>query len=187
MADLRVMMVGDSLAGGMHATTVEQGFSELLLAHLRRRFDRVHALRAQEAGGTIKVVSILAVPAEVDLIVIELGTNDSLHTPPWRFAHQYDELLTMVRESSPEAPLVCLGLWRHAWRAWPYDRSIKRLAQKHGGTFVPLSDLYSMREHRGPAGVVTDTPSRWVRDNMHPNDAGHAAIAERLVSALPPL
>lgn len=176
----RVMFIGDSLAGGYFATTIEQGYAALTRERLRLDYD-LDWVVASKAGGDTKVVSVLDLPSDVDLVIVELGTNDSLHTLPPIFHRQYESLLRRVRETSPAASLVCMGVWRRRWRAWPYDRSIRRLAARFGGVYVGLSDLYADPTTRGPAGVQVENG---ISDNFHPNDEGHARITARLWSAV---
>lgn len=175
------MFLGDSLAAGYFATTRESGFSATVLAELRQVRADLESVTASKAGGTVRVGSVLDLPANVDVAVIELGTNDSLKTDPATFARRYAGLLRRIRAESPDAHLVCLGVWRRTWRAWPYDAVIATAARRNGGEFVRLSDLYRDSRTRGPAGRVVETGTT---DNFHPNDHGHALIALRLLLSL---
>jgi lysophospholipase L1-like esterase len=178
---LRVMILGDSLAGGYYASVVERGFAARVLDSLGRSrpVDRVEV---SHPGGTTRAATYgREVPADLDVVVVELGTNDSLRTPPWRFARTYDALLKRIRDASPEAHMVCLGLWRQTWRASIYDRIIRRSCERHEADFRRLSDIYERSGVRGPA----DVPVQHGRsDTFHPNDHGHQLIAERVMSAL---
>lgn len=174
---MRVMFIGDSLAAGYFATTREMGFAPLVTASLRESAE-VETVTASKAGGNVRVGSVVDLPAAVDVVVVELGTNDSLHTLPHVFARQYGALLDRIRATSPDARVVCVGAWRRAWRAWPYDRAIRNQARRHGGAFLRLSDLYADASTRGPAGRAVENGTT---DDFHPNDFGHQAIAERLL------
>jgi acyl-CoA thioesterase-1 len=177
---VRIMFIGDSLAAGYFATTRAAGFSELTIAALRE-IGQVEPVTASKAGGNVKAGSIVDLPQDVDVVVVELGTNDSLHTLPHTFARQYGGLLRRIRETSPSARLVCLGLWRERWRAWPYDAAIRSQARRHDATFVPLTDTYRDSATRGPAGIAVENGQS---DTFHPNDHGHRAIADRLLASL---
>lgn len=178
---IRALVLGDSLAWGYFASAAENGFRALVVDDLTASLGEIEVSGGAKAGGTTRVVSITDLPPMSGLTVIALGTNDSLRTWPSQFRRQYRALLSRTREASPETALVCVGLWRARWRAWPYDRAIWGEARRAGGSFVPLSDLYADRTLRGPAGQPT-----WLgaADDFHPNDAGHRRIADRVVAAL---
>lgn len=177
----RILFLGDSLTSGYYASLRESSFAALVLERLTERDGEVERVTAAWPGGVTKVATYSDIPGGLDVAVVGLGTNDSLRTAPWVFARQYGDLLSRIRTSSPGAEVVCLGLWRSPWRAWPYDRAIERLAAKRGATYRPLSDLYVDAANRGPAGVPVE---HGVSDDFHPNDRGHAQIAERVSGAL---
>lgn len=175
-----IMFLGDSLSVGYFATTAAEGYDQHVVAHLRESGE-LEAVGASRAGGKAKAGSILGMPTDVDYVIVELGTNDSLHTMPWVYAAQYDDLVKRVRESSPRAVVICVGLWRPTWRAWPYDVAVKRAAARYGATYVRMSDLYAQSDVRGPAGRKVE---KGITDMLHPNDFGHAAIADRVIEAI---
>lgn len=178
---VRAFFIGDSLSGAYYASTGEDGFRKRVLRELRTR-GAVEDNQASTPGGTTRVASAnIDIPEGMDLVLIELGTNDSMRTAPWKFASQYRALVAQARGASPDAVIVCVGLWRRAWRAWPYDRIIKREAARYDAAFVPLSDAYDNPATRGPAGRSTWLGSA---DNFHPNDLGHRVIAGRVLHAL---
>lgn len=129
------------------------------------------------------VMPILKITGEVNLVVIELGSGNLYtdRTPPDEFAPQYRELLDKVRERAADSALVCLGVWAGTGNAEQYDKRISSECVSHGGVFVPIADIYDEPGMRGPAGV---TVPGGVSDDFHPNDSGHAAIAERILSNL---
>jgi len=173
----RVLITGDSLAAGFFATTQAQGFSALVADAL----GPVEVTTVSRAHQTLTTVAgITEVPADLDLAVIELGTNDvGIPTPREDFDAQYHDLLARVRSTSPDAALVCLGTWTGDGAA--YDEIIARLCADSGGRYIPLAGLFATADFHGPDGRDTFVGPG---DDFHPNDAGHRAIADAVLAVL---
>ena len=180
---LRVMFIGDSLMWGSFASDESLTYRALVASAL-------------EADGPVDVVRVGG-PGEsaaeaarhladeeppVDLVLVELGANDSVAVEPGQFGADYAALLDGVRALAPEAGLLCAGVWNGPEIAAGFDRELRPACAEHGGLVVPLSDLYVDETLRGPKGSVV--PGGGVRDEFHPNDAGHRAIADALLAAL---
>jgi acyl-CoA thioesterase I len=180
---LRVLFIGDSLMWGSFASDESLTYRELVASALR-------------ADGPVDVVTVGG-PGEsaaeaarhladeeppVDLVLVELGANDSVAVEPGEFGADYAALLDGVRALAPEAGLLCAGVWNGPEIAAGFDRELRPACAEHGGLVVPLSELYVDETLRGPEGSAV--PGGGVRDQFHPNDAGHAAIADALLAAL---
>lgn len=179
---LRVTYVGDSLTAGLFASTEDQAFRALTTAALaagRPYEEQGTAI----VGGTVqrKLELNEQLPQDQHLYVVELGTNDVTRVDYQTFATQYETLLERVRDASPDAALVCLGSWRPPAQGASYDVVIRQLCEIYDGAYRRLADLQAEPSYRGPEGVETfEGPS----DEFHPNDAGHRAIHERIMSAV---
>ena len=95
------------------------------------------------------------------------------------FASTYSALVGRIREKSPDAALVCVGVWPDYGQ--DYDAEIETACHDRQGSFVPIRDLWSTEGMRGPAGVPTPHGES---DTFHPNDAGHRAIADRILNSI---
>jgi acyl-CoA thioesterase-1 len=97
----------------------------------------------------------------------------------------YTALIDAARErAAAGATVFCLGLWsdRAVTPAFPdYEEGLRQICRAKGGQWVPLSDLFVDPTNHGPAGTPT---AQGPSDVFHPNDAGHRAIADRLVAAI---
>lgn len=173
-----VMVAGDSLAGSYFASSLDNGFVGQVVAGIDGRVDVTRAERAHQA---LAVVSGIAeVPDNVDIAIIELGTNDvGIPTPEAEFRDGYAALLDRVRVASPDAKLVCLGTWT-GW-GWTQDETIRSECVARDGAYVHLRDLFDREELHGPSGVETPTGTS---DWFHPNDEGHSSIARRVLVAI---
>lgn len=194
-----ITILGDSLAAGEHASHQQLAWASRALRAL-----------AQETGGAGRNSRVIAIPGArvADLVarrlpvasavaVVEVGTNDWIGfthaeqqrrvTPLREFAESYVALLDSVDDGCTSA-VICMGIWgprraRHGGGPplEEYDAVIRTLSEGRGGRFVPLSWVYELPESRGPEG----RPSAFGRsDGMHPNDLGHARIAEAAVDAV---
>ena len=180
---LRVLFIGDSLMGGSFASDESLTYRALVTAGL-------------SAGGPVEVDTVggpgwsaaeatedlSEVTGPFDLVFVEVGANDSVALTAARFGTDYAALLDGVRALAPDATLVCDGVWNGPELATALDRELRPVCAEHGGVVVPLSRLYVDETLRGPEGSTV--PGGGVRDQFHPNDAGHAAIAEAMLAVL---
>ena len=180
---LRVLFIGDSLMWGSFASDESLTYRALIEAALSEGGPVEPVLvggpgeRAAEATEDLDEVT-----GPIDLVFVEIGANDSVAITPAEFAADYEALLGRVRLLAPEAGLVCDGVWNGLEHASDLDRELRPLCARHDGVVVPLSGLYIDETLRGPEG--SEVPGGGVRDQFHPNDAGHAAIAEAMLEAL---
>lgn len=173
----RVLFTGDSLAGGYYASSKDKAFPALVQAAI----GPVEVTQAALAHQTLTTVSrITDVPADLDLAVVELGTNDvGVPTPPADFDGQYTALLAKIKEKSPNAAVVCVSTWTPNGQT--YDTLIRDACADVDGVFVSIIDENKNPANHGPAGVETEVG---LSDTFHPNNAGHAAIAGKITAAL---
>lgn len=179
---LRLTYIGDSLAAGLYATTEQDTYRYLTTAALAGGGPFEEEGRSL-VGGTVEeaLEGNDQLPEQQHLYIIELGTNDINDVDFRTFRAQYETLLNRVREASPDAELVCLGTWRPPARGAEHDLVIRQRCEAHGGAYRRLSDLEAEPAFKGPAGQDTfEGPS----DTFHPNDAGHAAIVERILDSV---
>ncbi|WP_067530915.1 SGNH/GDSL hydrolase family protein [Nocardia crassostreae] len=178
---LQVSFLGDSLDHGLSATTQELGFRPLVTAAWREG-GPVEEHKANRIGGTVGEALLgPAFPADQDLFIVELGTNDTPQVDLRTFRDRYRELLDRTVAASPNTALLCLGLWRPIETARSFDTVIADLCGAHGGVFRPLFDLAEYPRMRGPAGLPTFSGTS---DDFHPNDLGHRSIADRVLDSV---
>jgi acyl-CoA thioesterase-1 len=180
-APLKAVFAGDSLTYGLFASSEAAGYRPQVVAALSTS-GPVEASRGGQVGNKIADVSAsITFPADTNLIVLALGTNDVWKTDAKVAKEQYTSLVEKARTSAPDAALVCLGVWSNKDGARNYDPAIKQPCLAAGGIFLPITDLFEKETNRGPAGVQAFGGAS---DTFHPNDAGYKAIADRLLSAV---
>ncbi len=174
---LQVSIVGDTIATGRYASSPDKRFRSLVLAALTAR----GPVSADEASrtGTSSLSTAVSVPPNMDLVVLELGTDDMRAASVTDFATAYGALVSSVLASSPQAALVCAGTWSATGGL--YDEVIQRDCTMAKGRYVSLQALYDTPAYHGPAGV---TGYYGISDGLSPNDDGHRAIASALLAAV---
>jgi lysophospholipase L1-like esterase len=190
-----VVIIGDSLTAGAHASDRRRAYPALTLDALRlgaegSRTSRVIGL----SGGRVADLAERRLAPARRLVVVEAGTNDWLGyvrsggwspTPLEQFGHSYGRLLD--RMLGPEVVLICLGIWgpragqsEAGGAVEDYDAVIADECHRRGGRFLALAGIHDDASCRGPAGRSTPFGTS---DEMHPNDHGHRRLAELVLAA----
>lgn len=138
---------------------------------------------AQAAGALLDLQAFHVQPQGVNLLVVELGTNDMVHMSAATFSTNYQSLITYLLAGSPDAQLVCLGPWRASTDNFGYDSTpayeaaIQSVCQSSetGALYLDLSALYANPAYHATSG-----------DTFHPNNAGATAIASEIANAVYP-
>ncbi|MEU4834728.1 GDSL-type esterase/lipase family protein [Streptosporangium sp. NPDC023615] len=155
-------LVGEQL--GLDHTQVAQGGACLVstadgCVGLDRRFVKVSAADGAADHDFTRY--------RADVVVINLGTNDAGHgVSTTQFQSSYTELLRTVRARYPRAAILALETFRG--RFVPQTQAAVRTLNDAGDRDVFFVDT---------DGWV---PANGLTDAVHPNDAGHRAIAARL-------
>lgn len=142
---LRVLFAGDSITVGRDASSRETSFASLMVEALGAEGTRIG-----NSGRTAAEVAteVIDAPTDVDVVVVELGTNDVYRSTPAQFAVDYPELLDSIRAASPDAALLCAGVWQSNPVQLSMDNTIRRECEKRGGRFASLAALYADKTNR---------------------------------------
>ena len=137
-----------------------------------------------------------------DCLSLLIGVNDVWHSISLnpngvsapKFERVYDWLLTELHEALPGMkfiilePFVLPGSATVSVPEWPdrYEtfarevplraQAARRVAEKHGCAFVPLQEKLDEACRLAP-------PDHWLRDGVHPAEAGHELIAREWMKA----
>ena len=176
---LRVSFVGDSIDAGLYASQKSLGFHGLMVDEWRKSGPVADSAIEDMIGGTARdALKNPQYPEDQQLYVVELGTNDYSRVNYREFRTEYKTLLDRIYSTSPNAALVCLGVWRPKKNAETFDTIIKDLCEVRGGVFLSISDLAEDASLKGPEGVPA---YGGLSDSFHPNDRGHRMIADRIL------
>jgi acyl-CoA thioesterase-1 len=182
---MRVLYAGDSLTYGLFSSVPELAFRPLVTAELAKGGEIEESRGERSGAGAGAVGNLVTVPDQLDLAIVELGTNDTGgRTEIGLFEQQYNTLMAKIMDPSPNSGLVCVGTWGQPGPGTgtdAYDDVIEKVCTTFGGIYVDASDTFTNTENRGPAGLAT-----WggESDTFHPNDAGHRALADLVLGAI---
>ena len=176
----RWLCYGDSIAEGWVATTPALAWPAVV--GRQQGLDVVNLGYAGSARGEIVTAEQIA-ELSADLISISYGTNCWTRTPSSAasFRAGLASFLDVLREGHPETPLLAVS---------PILRpDAERVPNRLGATLSELRKLFEecvdARIAEGDAalmsvpGAALVAPER-LPDGIHPDDAGHAAIAAKL-------
>jgi lysophospholipase L1-like esterase len=184
---LRLVVIGDSTAIGVGASSLEGTYPRLLARHLAKRF-RVSLEVLGRSGARMSHAAHELAPQGAklrpDISIIGIGANDVTHvTPLPRFGGDLTKAIEVLRRTGATV-LVALGprfdapvlgqplrLIAQA-RARALNRTIKKVAR---GSGVEILDL--------PMGVGTAFArdrTLYCVDGFHPSDLGYAAWADAM-------
>jgi acyl-CoA thioesterase-1 len=174
----RVLVLGDSLAAGLHLS-LEQAFPSVLQRLLAERGTPFHLTNAgvsgdTSAGGLARVDWVLR--SRPDVVVVELGANDGLRgQPPEAIEANLRAIVERLRAGGAEVLLLGLRMPPSLGPEYAreFDAVYPRVAEALDVAFVPFF-------MDGVAGV----PERNLDDGMHPTPEGHRRLAENVAPAL---
>jgi len=136
-----------------------------------------------------------------DVMSLLIGVNDVWHelgespngVDAEKFERVYDWLLKELAEALPGMKLIILEPFvlpgtatqtegsEERWQAFHREvplraQAAKRIAEKYGAAFVPLQNVLDEACKKAP-------PAYWLRDGVHPTEAGHELIAREWMKA----
>jgi len=181
-----VIVFGDSLAAGIGATTPDRGFAALMFAQLSNGDPSSQFDDLAISGSTVADVLDTQVPdaeargvAATDVWLC-VGGNDVFHgTSTDAFSTMEHSLVARIRSSWPQAHIIVFGVPDVARTpllpgvaqfhdmASADNAAAADAAKESQADFV---DLFAFTDSQNVAGKLAS-------DSLHPDDAGHAAIA----------
>ncbi len=186
-----VLFIGASITSGMEQSTLDETYPGQVVAGLRHQGFSVDWQERARWGALAADALTWPYPPDQQVIAIHLISNDFVRgTPIDAYQEALGHLLVDLRGSSPQARLVCLGVWgapnsvnlAHVPLA-AYDAAARQTCEGEHGDFIPLDGIFATAGSRGPRGQVTP----WgPTDGWHPNDVGAQRIADAVLAAIPP-
>ncbi len=162
----------------VHLTVAAKGYGSYDAMSMRSwEFSNTRNYELDDLDGYIKNY-------QYSTIVIELGENVKGHER--HFKEDFLDMIKYIRTYNPNARIVMMDNF------WKYDSIIstkKAVASEAGATYVSLSGIQGVSDYQLKSGdtYTTEAGVVYTIGNFlagHPNDAGFAAIAERLIAVL---
>ncbi len=177
------VVLGDSTAQGLGASSPLHGYVGQVLNALRRRGTPWRVLNLSRSGAQTRHVLEDQLPVldglTPALVTCGIGNNDILATAPKRFRDNLCQVIERLPSSSVVMDLtVPDGFWRIGGLCSPYVAGINQListtATDRG---LPVAEV--SRHARPPwRGLLAP-------DSFHPNNLGYRRHADALLAALP--
>jgi lysophospholipase L1-like esterase len=131
------------------------------------------------AGARDDVVADQLADLNPDQVIIEYGANErAAQDDPADFAANLQTLITLIRTAVPAVPILMVAIW----------------APLNVGTILWEEYVQAMRDVADANDDITlvdftdpDEPEVTLADTVHPDDAGHATVAARLLLELDPV
>lgn len=180
-----ISFFGDSITNGSGASAEARTFRAIVVDTLGERWPVRASVMTKGDGTAATIGASSSVDAATGLSIVEVGMNDGnpqINTSPEKFTTDYQELLTKIRTTAPGSAIVCVGTWR--LQASAYDAIIQNLCEANAGAYRAVSDIAKDPLNRGPRGRRVVGSLDPVGDDFSPNDRGHQAIADRVLSAV---
>jgi lysophospholipase L1-like esterase len=198
---LELVVLGDSTVAGLGVDSVNDTMAVQLAREFTRLDGRAVRVRAFGVSGarTRDVLrdQVEQVPAGVDMVVVEIGSNDSTHgTPLGALERDTRALVQAVSKRTPAfvlggsgpldsaafaRPLRDVMRWRARHVRAMQARVVRELSPDSTSRFVDMGGAVNEEYRR--------TPHATSNDNFHPAAAGYGvwarALAERLVANVP--
>ncbi|WP_009478744.1 SGNH/GDSL hydrolase family protein [Rhodococcus sp. JVH1] len=183
---MRALFLGTSITSGMASSTLQYAWPNLVVQALGQGgpVERIAIPKLPEPPGTAATTSSYApeaIPAGLDLGVVELVTNDKSKTELDAYRENFGRLITTFRQKNPNATLVCPGAWASLESPNAHEETARELCVRAGGYYVPINFLFEDPQNRGPASNVAEP---FGADNFHPNNLGEMRIAAEVLGAL---
>jgi len=177
------VVLGDSTAQGLGASSPLHGYVGQVLNALRRRGTPWRVLNLSRSGAQTRHVLEDQLPLlgglTPALVTCGIGNNDILATAPKRFRDNLCQVIERLPSSSVVMDLtVPDGFWRIGGLCSPYVAGINQLISTTAtGRGLPVAEV--SRHARPPwRGLLAP-------DSFHPNNLGYRRHADALLAALP--
>ncbi|MBQ3707972.1 MAG: SGNH/GDSL hydrolase family protein [Clostridia bacterium] len=147
------------------------------------------------SGNTVKDLAARwqedALDERPDVLLVLIGVNDCAaiadgRMRPEEYGTVYRDLLRQVREVSPEVRFILLEPFqilddpRRTEILHDLCRTVWEIAAEENALMIPLADDFDRFARR-------DGRDLWLWDGVHPTEAGHYHIAEKVLAAGAPL
>jgi acyl-CoA thioesterase-1 len=176
-----IVALGDSLTAGL-GVAADEAYPALLERRLRRAGFAYRVVNAgvsgdTSAGGLRRLDWVLR--SRPEIVIVALGANDGLRGMPVEaLGENLIAIVTRLQASGARVLLIGMRVPPNYGRAYAeaFAETFRRVARRTAAAFVPFL-----------LEGVGGQPDLNQADGIHPNTAGHRAVAERIWPALQPL
>jgi acyl-CoA thioesterase-1 len=167
-----IVCFGDSITRGHGASQGRDYVS--VLAQSLPGYEVVNAGRdGDTSGSALKRLEQDVLSLRPKVVVVELGGNDVLRRVP--ISETLGNMDAIVARCAQAGSIVVLVHARFGLFNDPFREGYEEIAERHGAVLIPnvLRGIFAQ--------------PKMMSDQIHPNDAGYALLAERIAEVLVPL
>jgi acyl-CoA thioesterase I len=178
-----ILFYGDSLTAG-YGLSPDEAFPALVGRKLSEKGKATKIINAglsgeTSAGGLTRIDWVLRQP--IDVFVLELGPNDGLRGLPLeQTENNLQAIIDKVKAKNPNVKILIAGMMVPPNMGKDYSDQFKalypRLAAKNKAMLIPF-----LLEN------VAGVEKLNLGDRIHPNQQGHAIVAENVLKVLEPI
>lgn len=189
--EIRVTFLGGSITVGVGSSDWEKtSWRALVTQWLRKTYSQSNIEVFNEAvsgkGSTLgvcKVAGGLLERQKPDLLFLEYAINDRHECRPYSVSEcNMESMIRMVRKRLPYTDIVLVYTSDDIRNGTPYDAILAfETVAKHYG--VPSVDV-GQELVRQEGNCAFENSGKYLSDNVHPNDAGHAHYASYVIEFL---
>lgn len=130
----------------------------------------------------------IATGCDWDFVTLEIGVNVRSTLPPDEFEKRARHLVTRCTAAKPGRPVVLITIFQNAAHQLIEPDDVAARQDAFNGILRDLAREFSGRHvHLIEGTDIVDSLGCLTSDLLHPNDAGHARMAENLARFLLPL
>lgn len=198
----KIIFLGDSITQGVGTTDEDKCFHQII----KQKYNLNAAHNCGVSGTSIAKqtnpknhihdlyfgLRTSVMPQNVDAIVVFGGTNDYGHDSKmggissndiYTFCGALNSLISDLKEKYPSAKVIFMTPIRRRNETLPnhdgkvlkdYVKAIIAITKNHN---IPLIDLYN-------SGIINPNDTDILPDGLHPNDKGHAIMADYIATEL---
>lgn len=184
--------MGDSLTSGYFATTEQNDFVNKLSTLLSENMGfSVTTAEAGKYGGLLSggLEGLKDVNSQSpNLITVEFGSSDcgpQNHVDPKIFETELNSLIDGLTVKAGKGPIIVLvTTWNQGTMGDPFDQVITEVGDERHIPVVNVKPIWSKPTTKGPANLNT---FNGLSNAFHPNDDGHAQIAQAIYEQIKPI
>ncbi|AJD89823.1 GDSL-like lipase/acylhydrolase [Jeotgalibacillus malaysiensis] len=103
--------------------------------------------------------------------------DDRIQTGKEDYEKNLEEILTILREENPEAPILFLGLFN----PYPENEEIQQIIDDWNNLSKSMVEEYPRVKFIATDGILKEKSTEYFSDALHPNEKGYELITKRMI------
>ncbi|WP_404407149.1 GDSL-type esterase/lipase family protein [Jeotgalibacillus malaysiensis] len=103
--------------------------------------------------------------------------DDRIQTGKEDYENNLEEILSIIREENPEAPILFLGLFN----PYPENEEIQQIINDWNDLSKSMVEEYPRVKFIATDGILKEKSTEYFSDALHPNKKGYELITKRMI------